>query len=65
MPLPIIHDMDRNTAEQIESLVDKITLIKKDNPQEDTTPYEREIDELVYKLYELTDKEIEIDIRKR
>ncbi|NLH37166.1 MAG: class I SAM-dependent DNA methyltransferase, partial [Thermotogaceae bacterium] len=48
------------TVHQIESLVGKIISIKKQNPQEDTSAYEREIDQLVYKLYELTDEEIEI-----
>lgn len=33
---------------------------KKDNPQADTSEQERKIDELVYKLYCLTDEEIAI-----
>jgi len=45
---------------QIESLVDKIIAAKKDNPQADTTPWEKEIDQLVYKLYDLTEEEIAI-----
>lgn len=60
LPIPPITEHNEPLVKQIESLVDKITSIKKDNPQEDTTAYEREIDQLVYKLYELTDEEIEI-----
>lgn len=33
---------------------------KKDNPHSDTSEWEKEIDQLVYKLYELTDEEIKI-----
>ena len=42
------------------ALVDKILAAKKDNPQADTSELERKIDELVYKLYGLTDEEIAI-----
>ncbi len=45
---------------QIESLVDKILAAKKDNPQADVTALEKEIDQLVYKLYDLTEEEIRI-----
>jgi len=38
-------------------LVDKILAAKKDNPQADTGTWEREIDRLVYELYELTEEE--------
>ena len=45
---------------QIESLVDKILDAKKTNHAADTTALEKEIDQLVYQLYELTDEEIGI-----
>lgn len=41
-------------------LVDKILAAKKANPQADTSELEHKIDELVYKLYGLTDEEIAI-----
>jgi hypothetical protein len=34
--------------------------VKKQNPQADTSALEREIDQLVYKLYDLTSDEIDI-----
>ncbi|MFM6267344.1 MAG: Eco57I restriction-modification methylase domain-containing protein, partial [Dolichospermum sp.] len=40
--------------------VDKILEIKRQNPKADTTKLEREIDEIVYKLYDLTEEEIQI-----
>jgi hypothetical protein len=40
--------------------VDKILVAKKQNPQADTSEWEREIDNLVYLLYELNDEEIRI-----
>jgi len=50
---------------QIESLVEKILAAKKGNPQADTSTWEREIDSLVYRLYELTEEEIEIVENKK
>jgi hypothetical protein len=41
-------------------LVDKILSTKKDNPEVDTSKLEKQIDELVYKLYDLTEEEIKI-----
>ena len=40
--------------------VDQILSLKKDNPEADTSALEREIDTLVYQLYNLTDEEIAI-----
>ena len=45
---------------QMESLVDQILKVKKQNPEADTSELEKEIDQLVYALYELTEEEIEI-----
>jgi adenine-specific DNA-methyltransferase len=40
--------------------VDQILLLKKENPQADTNALEQEIDAMVYELYGLKEKEIEI-----
>lgn len=45
---------------QIESQVDKILVAKNGNPLSDTTALEHEIDELVYRLYDLTEDEIKL-----
>ena len=60
MPIPPITSSNQPIVSQIESLVDKILSSKKDNPQADTTAWEKEIDQLVYKLYELEPEEIAI-----
>jgi len=41
-------------------LVDQILEKKKDNPEADVRDLEREIDEMVYRLYRLTEEEIGI-----
>jgi adenine-specific DNA-methyltransferase len=41
-------------------LVDKILVAKKENSEADTSKWENEIDQLVYKLYDLTPEEIRI-----
>jgi hypothetical protein len=60
LPLPPITEATKPIIKQIEELVDKIIAAKKDNPKANTVLWEREIDRLVYKLYELTEEEIEI-----
>jgi hypothetical protein len=45
---------------QIEKRVEKILALKKENPDADVSALESEIDQLVYKLYDLTDEEIKI-----
>ncbi|WP_439132575.1 type IIG restriction enzyme/methyltransferase [Polaribacter sp.] len=42
------------------TFVDKILTLKKENPNADTTILEKEIDQMVYKLYGLTEEEIAI-----
>jgi len=42
------------------TLVDQILSIKKQDPQADTSHLEQEINQLVYKLYDLTREEIKI-----
>jgi hypothetical protein len=56
-PLPILNDNMKNS---INKLVNKILILKKQNSEVDTTALERQIDKLVYKLYDLTDDEIAI-----
>jgi len=40
--------------------VDKILAAKRTDKNSDTSKWEQEIDELVYKLYDLTEEEIKI-----
>ena len=42
------------------TLVDQILSAKKQNPEADTSHLEKQIDQLVYKLYNLTEEEIKI-----
>ena len=42
------------------NLVDQILAAKRGNPAADTTAWEREIDERVYRLYGLTPEEIKL-----
>jgi len=58
--VPPITSSNQPIVSQIESLVDQILAAKKQNPQADTSYWEREIDQLVYRLYELTEEEIKI-----
>lgn len=60
IPIPPITPSNQSIVSQIESLVDKILDAKKTNHTADTSEWEKEIDRLVYKLYELTDEEIAI-----
>jgi len=58
--IPPINFANELIVKQIEKLVDKILAAKKQNPQADTRELEKEIDLLVYKLYDLTEEEIKI-----
>jgi len=51
---------DKTDEAAIVSLVDRILAAKKKDPEADTTALEAEIDQLVYKLYGLTEEEIAI-----
>ena len=46
--------------EYIAKLVDRILAAKRENPVADTSELEKQIDQLVYKLYGLTEEEIKI-----
>jgi hypothetical protein len=60
IPIPTIDISNQSIVSQIESLVDQILDAKKTNHTADTSEWEKEIDQLVYKLYEMTDEEIAI-----
>ena len=57
--LPVKFDNEK-ILRQIESIVDQILTGRKENPNADTIALEKEIDQLVYQLYELTEEEIKI-----
>jgi len=58
------YDFEIRGGNKLESpfidLVDQILAAKKENPRADTSHWEREIDIIVYKLYNLTYEEVEI-----
>jgi len=56
--LPII--IDKSYSGKLETYVSKILAIKKTDPSANTSKLESEIDKIVYKLYQLSDEEIEI-----
>jgi hypothetical protein len=47
-------------AKEIERLVEKILAAKAVDPQADTTGLEREVDNLIYRLYSLTYEEVKV-----
>lgn len=57
---PLPKHIDKNNQEKIETLVDQILTKKSQDKSADTTDLENQIDEMVYKLYELTEEEIKI-----
>lgn len=57
LPVPIIN---QNQQMVFEILVDQILSSKQANPQSPTTALERKIDELVFKLYDLTYAEVQV-----
>jgi len=57
IPCPLL---PKESQAPLINLVDRILASKKRDPDSDTTALEREIDQLVYKLYGLTEEEIKI-----
>ena len=57
--LPIVYT-DKKIVKNIIVKVDEIIAIKEQNPKADTTALEKEIDEMIYKFYGLTEKEIRV-----
>ncbi|PDW26746.1 restriction endonuclease [Helicobacter pylori] len=60
LPIPKITKSNKPTADKIIALVDKILQAKEEDPKANTQELEKEIDALVYQLYNLTDEEIKI-----
>jgi len=60
IPIPPLTPQNQAIAKQIITFVDQILSTKKQNPEADTSKLEKEIDKLVYKLYNLTEEEIKI-----
>ncbi len=60
LPIPQITKSNKPTADKIIALVDKILVLKEKDPNANTQELEKEIDALVYQLYNLTDEEIKI-----
>lgn len=60
IPIPHITQKNVNQVKELEKLVDQVLVIKKQNKDADTKNIEHQIDELVYKLYDLTPEETEI-----
>ncbi|MEM1725182.1 MAG: Eco57I restriction-modification methylase domain-containing protein, partial [Thermoplasmata archaeon] len=58
--IPPITEENKPIAQQIENLVSQILELKSVDPQTDTTHLEKQIDQLVYKLYNLTEEEIKL-----
>jgi len=60
IPIPPLVPQNQPIADQIITLVDQILSSKQRNSDADTSQLEQEIDQLVYKLYGLTEEEIKI-----
>ena len=60
LPLPQLSEANAELQKEIISLADQILAAKKANSSVGTTAFENKIDELVYKLYGLTEEEIAI-----
>ena len=58
--LPFPHDVPERSKDQLTVLVTRILTAKASDPAADTSALEREIDEIVYRLYGLTEEEIRI-----
>ncbi|GAA7476899.1 class I SAM-dependent DNA methyltransferase [Helicobacter pylori] len=58
LPIPQITEKNQELADKIIALVDKILQAKAKDPKANTQGLEKEIDALVYQLYNLTDEEI-------
>ncbi|GAA8934966.1 class I SAM-dependent DNA methyltransferase [Helicobacter pylori] len=60
LPMFELEKSNQPTADKIIALVDKILALKEKDPKANTQRSEKEIDALVYRLYNLTDEEIKI-----
>lgn len=59
LEIPLVKP-NNDLEEKIVLKVNQILTLKKENPKADTTALEKEIDQMVYKLYGLTEEEISI-----
>ncbi|MGN8444297.1 DUF7149 domain-containing protein [Helicobacter pylori] len=60
LPIPKITEKNQELADKITDYADKILKSKEQAPKANTQELEKEIDALVYQLYNLTDEEIKI-----
>ncbi|GAA8089306.1 class I SAM-dependent DNA methyltransferase [Helicobacter pylori] len=60
IPIPKITEKNQELADKITALVEQILQSKAKDPKANTQELEKEIDALVYQLYNLTDEEIKI-----
>lgn len=60
LPIPKITEKNQELADKITALVEQILQAKAKDPKANTQRLEKEIDALVYQLYNLTDEEIKI-----
>ncbi len=60
LPIPKITEKNQELADKIIALVERILKSKEKDPKANTQELEKEIDALVYQLYNLTDEEIKI-----
>ena len=61
IPIPTLDTPEQeDLASQVEELTDRIIAAKQTDPEANTADLERNIDELVYRLYHLTPEDIEI-----
>jgi hypothetical protein len=59
-PFPVPKNISISIVKNIEGLVEKILECKRDNSQEDISKYEKELNSLVYLLYDFNEEEISI-----
>ncbi|WQT00260.1 Eco57I restriction-modification methylase domain-containing protein [Helicobacter pylori] len=60
LPIPQITKSNKPTADKITDCTEQILALKEKDPKANTQKLEKEIDALVYQLYNLTDEEIKI-----
>ena len=60
MPFPIPKELSQSEQKPFIAVVDQILAARQKAPNADTSVLERQIDQMVYKLYDLTQEEIEI-----
>ena len=62
LPIPAMNSANRN---RLDVLVTRILSAKENNPSVNTNALETQIDHIVYKLYDLTDEEVDAIERSR